>query len=166
MAIILEGSDCTGKTTFAQKLSEKLGFEVVKGSSFEIAELGADGMFEHMMSLLDRDDIIIDRFFYSNLVYGRLFNYPMMNPEQYDQLVDKLEGNGLLIYLHAPEGIIRYRMKKRGDDMIKADDISNILASYKEELYGDFRPRLMMAFDTTDTDFEPETDLIKYIFDK
>src|SRR5690606_30291421 len=110
--------------------------------------------------------IIIDRFFYSNLVYGRLFNYPMMNPEQYDQLVDKLEGNGLLIYLHAPEGIIRYRMKKRGDDMIKADDISNILASYKEELYGDFRPRLMMAFDTTDTDFEPETDLIKYIFDK
>lgn len=164
MAIILEGSDCVGKTTFAGILSEKLGFEVVKGSSFEISELGADGMFEHMMNLLDRDDIIIDRFLYSNLVYGRLFNYPMMTPEQYDQLVDKLDETSLLIYLHTSKGAIQYRMENRGDDMIKIDDVDNILASYKEELYGDYRPKLIMSFDTTDTNFEPEAELIKDLF--
>lgn len=164
MAIIVEGCDCVGKTTFAEMLAEKTGFEVVKGSSFEISELGADGMFEHMMGLLDRDDIIIDRFFYSNLVYGKLFDYPMMTPEQYDQLVEKLDKTSALIYLHTSSGKIKYRMEKRGDDMIKVDDVDNILESYKEELYGDFRPRLIISFDTTDTDFEDETHLIKNIY--
>lgn len=164
MAIILEGCDAVGKDTFAELLSEKTGFKIVRGSSFEIAELGADGMFEHMMKLLDRDDIIINRFFYSNLVYGKLFDYPMMNPEQYDQLVEKLDETSMLIYLHTSIGTIKYRMEKRGDDMIKVDDVDSIIESYKKELYGDYRPRLIMSFDTTNTDFNPETNLIKDIY--
>lgn len=160
MAIILEGCDAVGKTTFAEILAKKTGFEVVKGSSFEISELGADGMFKHMMELLDRDDIIIDRFLYSNLVYGRLFDYPMMTPSQYDQLVEKLDETSLLVYLHAPQEIIKWRMEKRGDDMIEPKDIADILSSYMIELYTDYRPSLMISFDTTDTDFERETDLI------
>lgn len=160
MALILEGCDAVGKDTFAELLSEKTKYEIVRGSSFEIAELGADKMFEHMMNLLDRDDIIINRFFYSNLVYGKLFNYPMMKPHQYDQLVEKLDETSLLVYLHTSNGKIKYRMEKRGDDMIKVEDVSNILEVYKEELYGDFRPKLIMSFDTTHTNFEKETDLI------
>jgi thymidylate kinase len=166
MIIVLEGSDCVGKTTFANMLAEKTGYEVVKGSSFEISELGADGMFNHMMDLLDRDNIIIDRFFYSNLVYGRLFNYPMMTPEQYDMLVDKLDRKALLLYLHAPEGIIAHRMAKRGDDMIKIDNIEDILNGYIEELYGDFRPKFKLVFDTSTMNTSNATAMISEIVEQ
>lgn len=164
--IVLEGCDAVGKTTFANTLAEKTGYEVVKGSSFEISELGADGMFEHMMQLLDKDNIIIDRFFYSNLIYGRLFDYPMMTPEQYDMLIEKLDERALLVYLHASEGVISYRMQNRGDDMIKVENIGDILDGYMDELYGDFRPKFKLVFDTTSMDTNIATAMISEIIDQ
>lgn len=161
MPIILEGCDCVGKTTFAEILAEKTGYEILKGSSFEISELGADGMFKHMMELLDKKNVIIDRFFYSNLVYGKLYNYPMMTEEQYDELVDKLDKTGLVVYLHAPSGVIKYRMKNRGDDMIKADNIDAILNEYQNVLVGDFRPKMQLTIDTSNSDFNVATAMVK-----
>jgi thymidylate kinase len=166
MIIVLEGCDAVGKTTFANDLSEKTGFEIVKGSSFEISELGADGMFNHMMELLDRKNIIIDRFFYSNLVYGKLFDYPMMTPEQYDRLVDKLDRKALMVYLHAPEGVVAYRMNNRGDDMIKVENIASILNEYIDVLYGDFRPKFKLVMDTTTMSTSSATSMIKEIVDQ
>jgi thymidylate kinase len=164
--IIIEGCDCSGKTTFANMLAEKTGYEIVKGSSFEIAELGQDGMFEHMMNLLDRDNIIIDRFFYSNLVYGKLFNYPMMTPEQYDRLVDKLDSKALVLYLHSPEGVVKYRMENRGDDMVKVEHIKSILNEYIDVFYGDFRPKFKMVFDTSVFDTNVATAMVREIIEQ
>lgn len=158
--IILEGSDCTGKTTLANTLAEVTGYEIVKGSSFEISELGADGMFNHMMELLDRDNIIIDRFMWSNLVYGKLFDYPMMNLTQFDLLVEKADEKALLLYLHAPIGTINYRMQNRGDDMIKIENIEDILEEYNEVMYGNFRPKLLISFDTSDNNTDSIKDLV------
>lgn len=151
MIIILEGIDCSGKSTLAKKLSERTGFEIVQGSSFEISQLGADGMFEHLVNLLENDDIIMDRTFYSNLVYGELFDYPMMTSEQYDILVETIDKNALVVYLYASSGVIKYRMKNRGDDMIRINDVDNILEKYNEVLYGDFRPKMMLSIDTDNT---------------
>lgn len=161
MIIIIEGVDCSGKSTFASKLAEKTGFEVIKGSSFEISELGSDGMYNYMMELLDKKDIIIDRFLWSNLVYGLLYSYPMMLPEQYDALIDKLDRKAFVIYLHAPEGVIRYRMGERGDDMVRQDEISPILTEYKNVMYGYFRPKMMMSLDTSNSDFDIATAMMK-----
>lgn len=160
MILILEGSDCTGKTTYAKMLSEKLGFEILKGSYFEISELGACGMYKHMMDLLDNDNIIIDRFMHSNLVYGELFKYPMMTDSQYDDLIDKLDEYAILVYLHAPKGTIEYRIENRGDDMIKSENANMILEKYKDVMYGDFRPKFMLSIDTSIFDIEQATDLI------
>lgn len=148
--IILCGSDCSGKSTFAEQLSKKTGYKIVKGSSFEIAELGADGMFEHMMSLLDGDNIIIDRFAWCNLVYGSLFDYPMMTEEQFDTIVDKVdEKNAIVLYLHAPLGVLKYRMKNRGDDIIKVENLNSIVEKYEEEMYGNYRPNMFISIDTS-----------------
>lgn len=157
--IVLEGCDCAGKSTFAKMLSEKNGYEIVKGSSFEISELGADGMFEHMMSLLDRENIIIDRFFWSNLVYGKLFNYPMMSKQQYNKLKEKMERKALLIYIEAPVPLLKQRMKQRGDDMIKVDNIEDILAEYLRVRYIDYIPKSIMLLNHLD-DFEQVTTLL------
>ena len=166
MIIVLEGCDCVGKTTFAEMLSEKTGYEIVKGSSFEISELGADGMFNHMMKLLDRESIIIDRFFYSNLVYGKLYNYPMMSISQYMDLTNKLNKKALVLYLQAYHYAIVERMEKRGDDMIKADDIGRILDLYRESMNGIFMPKLMLSIDTTNANFDYHTNMIKGVIEQ
>jgi thymidylate kinase len=165
MIIIMEGCDCTGKTTFAEMLAEKTGFEVVKGSSFEIAELGQFGMYEHMWNLLDRDNIIIDRFLYSNLVYGSIYNYPMMQPIQYMSLVEKLNRRALVVYLQASPIVISERMAIRGDDMIKADDIHTILASYNNNINGLFMPKTMLSLDTTNSNFNVATAMVTEFID-
>lgn len=159
--LIVEGCDAVGKDTFAEMLAKKINYEIIRGSSFEISKLGADGMFEHAMNILkQKDNIILNRSFYSNLVYGNLFDYPMMSPEQYDELVDKIDEKALVVYLHAPKGIIEYRMKNRGDDMIKVENIDDILAKYNEELFGDYRPSNMITIDTSQKDMSKAIDLV------
>lgn len=164
MAIILEGVDCSGKTTFAEKLSEKTRFEVIKGSSFNLAKLGADGMYQFMFDLLKRKDIIIDRLYLSNLIYGAKYDYPMMTEEQYASLSDMTDLFSLVVYLHAPIGVIQYRMLKRGDDMIKIDDIEDILNRYNEALYSKFRPRTFLSIDTSLIDTDKATNMVKELY--
>lgn len=165
MIIVLEGCDCVGKSTFAEMLSKKTGYEVLKGSSFEISGLGEDGMFEHMMSLLDMDNIIIDRFMYSNLVYGVLYDYPMMTTEQYRKLTIKMRKKSVVIYLHASKIIIAERMRDRGEDRVDKSEITSILDMYKKEMTGYFAPKVMISLDTTVSDFNVATSMVKSIID-
>jgi thymidylate kinase len=160
MNVILEGCDCVGKSTFAELLAEKTGYEIVKGSSFEISELGQDGMYKHMMELLNRDKLIIDRFFYSNLVYGSLYKYPMMTMEQYLELQAKLNKTSLVVYLHTSQNVIKNRMANRGDDMIKVDDIGMILEEYHGTMHGLFAPKTMISLETSYSDFRIATAMI------
>ncbi|MDS7057154.1 deoxynucleoside kinase [Klebsiella pneumoniae] len=158
--IILEGADCVGKTTFANELADKTGYAIVKGSSFEIAEKGADAMFAHMMSLLDLKDVIIDRFFYSNLVYGNLYDYPMMEYNQYLKLLDKMNQKALLVYLNAPTSVLRERMEKRGDDMIKADDLRPIKEGYRNVLHSIATPKMLLSLRTDDSNIKISTSMV------
>ncbi|AKQ08398.1 thymidylate kinase [Bacillus phage PBC2] len=160
MIIILEGCDCVGKTTFANKLSERTGYEIVKGSSFEISELGADGMFEHMMELLDRNDIIIDRFYQSNYIYGSKYNYPMMSYEQYSALIEKMNKRALVVYLYAPVEVLEERMKNRGDEHIKTDDIKDIMETYRKVMTSKTAPRTMLSLNTHDSNFDIATSMV------
>ena len=164
MAIILEGVDCSGKTTFAEKLAEKTGFEIAKGSSFETSKLGAAGMYKFMSDLLKRKDVIIDRLYLSNLIYGAKYNYPMMTRGQYAILSDMTNSFSLVVYLHAPVSVIQYRMLKRGDDMIEIDDIEDILNRYNEALYGEFRPRTVLSIDTSLIDIDKATNMVKELY--
>lgn len=160
MIIILEGCDGVGKTTFAEKLSEETGFKVVKGSSFEIAELGTLKMFKYMNGILDIDNIIIDRFLYSNIVYGKLFNYPMMTDSQYRTLIKKMSKNSLLVYLHADRDEIAKRLSNRGDDMIKIGNIGDIIEGYNDALYNGYKPSSMLSIDTTNCGFSTMSSFI------
>lgn len=161
MIIAIEGCDCAGKSTFAQALSEATGYEIVKGSSFTIAALGMDTMFEYMNNLLDRDNIILDRTFYSNIVYGKLFNYPVMSKEQCTKLHKKLFENGILIYLHADRDVIQDRMSVRGDDYVKIDNVDDILQKYSEVMCSEFAPTVMLSLDTAKIDYKKIISFIK-----
>src|SRR5690606_29872682 len=104
--IILEGCDCSGKSTLAHELQRLTGYEIIKGSSFEIAELGEEGMHQYMLGLLDKKDVIIDRFYLSNYVYGNLYSYPTMTPAQLARLASKAEQKALTVYLTADVNVL------------------------------------------------------------
>lgn len=133
MNIIVEGSDASGKSVFIGNLEKLTGKKVIRGGSFDIAQMGGDGMFEWYKTLLENNnDTIFNRFFYSNIVYGKLYNYPMMTEEQYAELNDLVSQNAVVYYLDAKTETLVKRIEKRGDDMVKSNDIPAIQKGYAE----------------------------------
>lgn len=150
MILILEGCDCSGKDTLAEALAEKTGFEIVRGSSFEIASKGTDYMFDYMMDLLDRKNIIINRFYLSNYVYGNIYNYPTMSYKQFVELSNKADKKALSIYLTALIIDIKSRMNNRGDEYIKIEEIESILNGYSEALINPLvAPKMFLTLNTS-----------------
>lgn len=130
--IIVEGVDCSGKSSLIDNLKDLTGYDSIRGSSFEIAELGVDGMYNYMMGLSKLDKpIIIDRYFLSNLVYASLYNKNMLSESHVDNIVNAIKDRSITIHLHAHEDVIRDRMKKRGDEYIDEKDIGSILDKYR-----------------------------------
>ncbi|KXZ22409.1 AAA family ATPase [Bacillus nakamurai] len=131
--IILEGADCCYKSTVADKLSKELGYPVIKGSSFELATSGNEKLFDHFNRLADEDNIIIDRYIYSNLVYARKFkDYSILTEDQQRAIEKKIRHKAKVIYLHADPEVIKQRLRERGDEYIEGKDIDTILELYRE----------------------------------
>lgn len=131
--IILEGTDCCYKSTVADKLSKELGYPVIKGSSFELAKSGNEKLFEHFNKLADEDNVIIDRYIYSNLVYARKFkDYSILTEEQQRAIEEKIRGKAKVIYLHADPKVIKQRLLERGDEYINDRDIEPVLELYNQ----------------------------------
>lgn len=131
--IILEGSDCCFKSTVAAKLSKELKYPIINGSSFELATRGNEKLFEHFNRLADEDNVIIDRFVYSNLVYAKKFkDYSILTEEQLRIIEDKIKLKAKVVYLHADTNLIKKRLSVRGDEYIEGKDIDSILDLYRE----------------------------------
>ncbi|MED4799025.1 deoxynucleoside kinase [Bacillus atrophaeus] len=131
--IILEGADCCYKSTIATKLNKELGYPIIKGSSFELATSGNEKLFEHFNKLTDEDNVIIDRYIYSNLVYARKFkDYSILTEEQQRAIEDKIKMKARVVYLHADPEIIKERLSIRGDEYINDRDIEPVLELYRE----------------------------------
>ncbi|MCY7829833.1 deoxynucleoside kinase [Bacillus inaquosorum] len=131
--IILEGPDCCFKSTVAAKLSKELKYPIIKGSSFELATSGNEKLFEHFNKLADEDNVIIDRFVYSNLVYAKKFkDYSILTEQQLRIIEDKIKTKAKVVYLHADSKFIKKRLRERGDEYIEELDIDPILELYRE----------------------------------
>lgn len=152
MIIIVEGVDASGKDTLISNLSKLTNMEVVRGSSFEISEKGANKMFEEARKLLlEGKDIIMNRSFYSNAVYGPMYDYPTMTDEQFNELNRIVEEVGVIYYLTADTEVIMNRLNARGDKDIKAEDIKDIQAGYKH-MWNRFKPSSLVTLDVTHID--------------
>ena len=163
MIIIVEGSDAVGKDTLINNLSKLTNMEVVRGSSFEMSEGGADNMFEEARKLLlEGKDIILNRSFYSNAVYGPMYGYPTMTDEQFNELNRIVEEIGVIYYLTADTEVIMSRLNKRGDEDVKAEDIKDIQAGYKH-MWNRFKPSSLVTIDVTYIDL---LDIDSGIYDK
>lgn len=131
--IVLEGNECNFKTTIAEKLKEKLGFEIVKGTSFEIATAENEKLYEHCKKVATMENVIIDRFIHSNYVYASLYpHYTMLTKDQFNALdwyLKQNDENTIVAYLYASTDVLKERIRVRGDEHInenRLEDINNL----------------------------------------
>lgn len=152
--IVLCGNECNYKSTIAEKLHSKLGYEVVKGSSFEFATNGNDVLNKRMISFAEMDNIILDRFIYSNLVYASLKkDYSILTPEQVKNIENMIRDKAFIIYLHAPSEVLVQRLEERGDEYIKSDELKGINEVY-ERVMSNVEDMYLFDYDTSKMDSE------------
>ena len=70
MIILLEGPDGSGKTTLANKIKQQTGYVLLHRSYPKTKEEKAKMKQEYLEAIKSRKNIIIDRCWYSEMVYG------------------------------------------------------------------------------------------------
>lgn len=154
MNIIIVGCDGTGKTSVVERLQEELGYEVRKGSSFEIvANKTSDEIFDTLSDLIYDENVIFDRFSYCNYVYAPLYNdYSRLTKEHVRFLERELKGCAIVVHLTATNKTILERFAVRGEDYVTADKLTAIKLGYEEILEDCTLPLFTYKTDTITTE--------------
>lgn len=131
--IILEGNECVYKTTVAEKLRKAIGYEVKKGSSFEMSMGTNQELYDAFNRMTYWENTIVDRFVYSNRVYASLYpKYTLLEDDQYIDIQEKIKDKSLVVYLYADVDVLKERMSVRGDEYIKEDGLEDINIFYSD----------------------------------
>lgn len=131
MNIILCGTDCTFKTTIANKLNKSLKLPVVKGSNFETAMGTNEELYDFLNNVLSKNNQIIDRSIFSNLVYTAVYpEYTRVTDKQKKLLENKIKENSVVIYLTASVDTIINRLNKRGDEYVTTNETPQLIEEY------------------------------------
>jgi len=129
--IIVEGSDCAGKTTLINRLKDSLNYQVVKGSSFEQSTCTNEELFNKFDEMTKLEKTVLDRFIYSNLVYAPLYkDFALLTDDQCRLIESKMKDKAIIIYLEAEMDTLIHRLKTRGDDYVTIDKLEGIKESY------------------------------------
>lgn len=124
MIIILEGPDGSGKTTLAEKLQKQTGYQLLHRVQPKTEEDKQRMMDEYVQVLRTGKNCILDRSWYSEMVYGPIMRdhsvicYPQMY--ELERLAAKY--GGLIIHCTAPENVLWKRCLRRGEDYITDRD--------------------------------------------
>lgn len=132
MILIIVGVDCSGKDTLIEELHKRTGYDVHRGSSFNLTHgKSQDELFESFMSFTKMNNIILNRYYMCNHVYAPLYNdYAQIREEDMRFIERELQGDALVIHLYADEDVIKLRFKTRGEDYVDECKIKTILESY------------------------------------
>jgi thymidylate kinase len=133
--IILEGNECTFKSTIGKELSYRLDVQLRHGSSFQVAKLNHKDLFNHYLTLANgNEDVIYDRFIYSNRVYASLYqDCSILSLDEIKIIEGLIRSNHekvLVVHCCGYEWDILERMRKRGDEYVKEDMIVPISQRY------------------------------------
>lgn len=136
MIIIIEGPDGSGKTTLAQQLSRQTGMPFEHRSKPETPEEKALMMGEYLQLAKSSRNVILDRCWYSEMVYGKVMrdqayiDYPQMY-----ELERMLAKHGaIIIYCTGSKATLWMRCTKRGEDYITCRDDFNAICEEYDKL--------------------------------
>lgn len=131
MIIIIEGPDGSGKTTLANKLSQQTGYPVVHRSAPKSEEEKAEMLAMYKQAIAESKDIIFDRCWYSEMVYGPVMRDKacMSYEDMYELEHDLAKVGALIIYCTDTPAKMWRRCGKRGEDYIQ--DYDTFMAIHK-----------------------------------
>lgn len=132
---IIVGTDCSGKTSLVDMLSDITEFKVVKGSSFEHSKCTQDELLKRFLDFTKLDDVIFDRFTFCNEVYAPMYDdFAMLSDEQRRFIEREIKDKATIIYLYADDAVLEQRFNIRGDDYVTLDKIKYAKGKYEESL--------------------------------
>lgn len=136
MFIIIEGVDGSGKSTLAEKLVKM--YDGTEPTLLHKGPIQADTYDEYVKPLLITEDLIkphavADRWHLGELVYGPKYRgESRLTFEQLEWMEMFLESRGAVrLYMATPEDTVIERLSQRGDDMVKVDDVHDLLVKYE-----------------------------------
>lgn len=112
MPIIIEGPDCAGKSTLAEKLANALDMNILK-----MTANGGQSVPEYLQKLAC-DGVIIDRCWVSEQIYSDLFKRePRIDNDDAEALTELCGLIGIpIIVLLPPLHVVIDRLNERGDE--------------------------------------------------
>ena len=133
MRFIVVGPDGSGKTTFSKWFAEEYGLEYVDCTYRE------SNKYIRTIKLLNKDNIVYDRLYLpDHLVYSILKKDKLTSEEigAWVGLMNDLKdfGNVIILYVDAPDEVLKERLDIRGDEYIDFDEIKKIRKIYRKVL--------------------------------
>lgn len=120
MIIIIEGPDGSGKSTLAEQLAKQTGFLLMHRSQPKTEEEKQNMMAEYLHVIKAGKNVIMDRCWYSEMVYGPIMRDEtcISYPDMYE--LEKLlcRNGALIIYCTASHAVLWKRCQARGEDYI------------------------------------------------
>jgi hypothetical protein len=128
---VLEGCDGTGKSTLAALLGARRGYTIVRSGRLDD---GAD-LADRYRAVLDQPgNLVLDRSFITELVYGPLRNgRSRLDPDQAVRLAFALaDRGGVLVHLTAHPKALAWRLRARDGHSPALGWIRAVLRSYRD----------------------------------
>lgn len=138
MFIIVEGPDGAGKSTFVQDLAMQLwregrGTVLInpKRSPNQPPLVEYKGRLDFYRPRIGLD-LILDRCWYSDDVYGPRWRAVGLAPGVQDELDAWADSLGAIVaYLDQPDEVLRARLSVRGDDDVDPEDVAYYAGEYR-----------------------------------
>lgn len=128
--IVLEGADASGKSTLAKKL-----VEAFKGEYVKFSQPKRPPYDEYMDFLLKHEPTktyVLDRFMYGEMVYGPLLRgaagMTMLDLNYLEMVLMRF--NHVVIHCNVELGQNLFKLKERGDEFIKLEQLKTIKNGY------------------------------------
>ena len=120
MIIIIEGPDGSGKTTLANQLSKQTGYKIIHRTQPKTEEEKAIMMDEYLQTIRAGKNMIFDRCWYSEMVYGPVMRDTSVisYPQMYDLERRLIKAGALIIYCTGAKSTLWARCQERGEDYI------------------------------------------------
>lgn len=129
MNIIIEGPDCSGKTTLANYLKEHYFLDYRHSSS------KTENDFKYHFDLLNSSNLVLDRFHLGEFIFPALVDRKAkMSFEDLKQLTNLIEYSNdcILVILYASDvNLLKRRLTLRGDDEFTVNNIESINYMFK-----------------------------------
>lgn len=135
--VIVEGVDCSGKTTLCKQIVDELVDLKVNVEFYHHGPLRASVEQEYYEPLLPTclypTVLVADRWHLGEMVYGPLYRGGSeMSEEELEAIESELSSLGAKkILLDPPQEEVIRRMKERGEDFLKQEDLSKARIEYQ-----------------------------------